>query len=53
MDKAFALAADYTADTIRATLQNPAEPWYGVDFETTIPQLVTRLSIDLANAIEE
>ena len=53
MEKAFALAADYTADTIRATLQNPAEPWYGVDFETTIPQLVTRLSIDLANAIEE
>ena len=53
MDKAFALAADYTADTIRATLKNPAEPWYGVDFETTIPQLVTRLSIDLANAIDE
>ncbi len=47
-EKAFALAADYTADTIRATLSNPAEPWYGVDFETTIPQLVSRLSVDLA-----
>ncbi len=37
------LAADYTADTIRATLQNPKKPWYGVDFEATIPQLVGAL----------
>ena len=40
---AFKLAADYTANTIRATLDNPAEPWYGVDFETTIPELVDEL----------
>ena len=39
----FKLAADYTANTIRATLDNPAEPWYGVDFETTIPELVDEL----------
>ncbi|HBZ03781.1 MAG TPA: pyridoxamine kinase [Lachnospiraceae bacterium] len=44
LDDAFKLAADYTADTIRATLVNPAEPWYGVDFETTIPKLVNTLS---------
>ncbi len=42
------LAADYTADTIRETLKNPAEPWYGVDFEATIPQLVA----DLAEAVK-
>lgn len=42
-DDAFKLAADYTADTIRATLENPDKPWYGVDFETTIPLLVSRL----------
>ena len=50
MEKAFALAADYTAETIRVTKVNPAGPWYGVDFETTIPQLVSRLAVDLAVA---
>ncbi len=42
--EAMKLAADYTADTIRATLQNPKKPWYGVDFEATIPQLVDAVS---------
>ena len=41
--EAMKLAADYTADTIRATLNNPKKPWYGVDFEATIPQLVQAL----------
>ena len=50
-EDSFKLAADYTADTIRATLKNPAEPWYGVDFETTIPELVTELQkLKLKNA---
>ncbi len=40
---AFKLAADYTAETIRATLKNPRKPWYGVDFETTLPLLVDQL----------
>ena len=44
LQESFELAADYTADTIRVTLENPAEPWYGVDFETTIPKLVNSLS---------
>jgi len=43
MRDAFALAADYTADTIRETMKNPDKPWYGVDFEATIPLLVKRL----------
>ena len=38
------LAADYTADTIRETLKNPDKPWYGVDFEATIPELVKMLA---------
>lgn len=37
---AMKLAADYTADTIRVTLQNPEKPWYGVDFEATLPDLI-------------
>ena len=50
-EDAFKLAADYTADTIRVTLKNPAEPWYGVDFETTIPELVSELAkLKLKNA---
>ena len=40
---AFKIAADYTADTIRVTLDNPEKPWYGVDFEATIPELVDTL----------
>ena len=40
---ALKLAADYTADTIALTKDDPKKPWYGVDFETTIPDLVTTL----------
>jgi pyridoxine kinase len=37
---AMRIAADYTAHTIEVTLQNPRKPWYGVDFEATIPELI-------------
>ena len=37
------LAADYTAHTIRATLGDPKKPWYGVNFEATIPDLIQAL----------
>ncbi len=37
------IAADYTARTIEVTLENPAKPWYGVDFEATIPDLLAML----------
>ncbi len=36
---ALRIAADFTAKTIEVTLQNPAKPWYGVDFEAVIPEL--------------
>ena len=38
---AMRIAADYTAHTIQVTIDNPKKPWYGVDFEATIPDLVT------------
>ncbi len=38
--EALKTAADYTALTIAETLKNPGNPWYGVDFEKTIPELV-------------
>ena len=37
---AMRIAADYTAHTIAVTLGNPDKPWYGVDFEATIPELI-------------
>ena len=37
---AMRIAADYTAHTIEVTLQNPKKPWYGVDFEKTLPELM-------------
>lgn len=37
---AMRIAADYTAHTIEVTLQSPDKPWYGVDFEATIPMLL-------------
>ena len=33
------IAADYTAKTIAVTLESPDKPWYGVNFEETLPEL--------------
>ena len=38
--EAMRIAADYTAHTIEVTLENPEKPWYGVDFEKTLPDLM-------------
>jgi pyridoxine kinase len=37
---AMRIAADYTAHTIRTTLEDSKDAWYGVDFETTLKDLV-------------
>ncbi|MBR4502027.1 MAG: pyridoxamine kinase [Clostridia bacterium] len=37
---AMRIAADYTAHTIEVTLQDGDKPWYGVDFEATLPDLM-------------
>lgn len=41
--EAMAVAADYTAECIRMTLEDPSEPWYGVNFEQAIPYLLKRI----------
>ena len=41
--EALKIAADYTANTIAETQKDPADPWYGVNFEATIPQLIDSL----------
>ena len=38
-EKAIQIAADYTAETIRVTLKDPKQPWYGVNFEETLPMI--------------
>ena len=38
-----ALAADYVFYTIRATAADPDARWYGVNFEQTLPYLLSRL----------
>ena len=40
--EAMRIAADYTAHTIEVTLENPEKPWYGVDFEATLPELILK-----------
>ena len=37
---AMRIAADYTAHTIKVTMDDPKKPWYGVNFEETIPDLL-------------
>lgn len=41
--EAVRVAADYTAECIRVTLEDPSEPWYGVNFEQAIPFLLKRI----------
>ncbi len=38
--EALKIAADYTAECIRVTMEAPDGCWYGVNFETTIPYLL-------------
>ncbi len=44
LDKACRLAADFVVESIRATLSHKDYNWYGVDFETAIPYLISQLS---------
>ena len=41
--EALALAADYTVECIRLTLQEEDHSWYGVNFEQAIPYLLKRM----------
>jgi pyridoxine kinase len=46
LEKAYALAADYVVEAIKATVAHDGYNWYGVDFETVVPYLVKRLEND-------
>ena len=41
---ALTLAAAYTVESIRLTLESPDANWYGVEFERAIPYLVQRMN---------
>ncbi len=38
--EALKIAADYTAECIRITMEDPAKPWYGVNYEEAMPYLM-------------
>ena len=38
------IAADYTAECIHLTLEDPSKPWYGVNFEQAIPYLLKQIN---------
>ena len=42
LPEAARIAADYTYECIRKTVRNPAH-WYGVKFETALPELIEML----------
>lgn len=44
LENAYALAGDFVAEAIAATLKNENHNWYGVDFEAVFPYLWQRLS---------
>lgn len=44
LEKALALAADYTVECIDRTLKSPDHVFYGVEFERKLPYLVRRIS---------
>lgn len=44
LDEACRLAADFVVEAIKATLSHKDYNWYGVDFESTIPFLISQLS---------
>ena len=47
LDKACRLAADFVVEAIKATLSHRDYNWYGVDFESVIPKLISQLSDSL------
>ena len=44
LDEACRLAADFVVESIKATLSHKDYNWYGVDFESAIPFLISQLS---------
>lgn len=47
LEKAASLAGDFVAESIRETMKNDKEKWYGVDFEAVIPYLLERLDKEI------
>ena len=44
MEESVRVAADYTAECIRVTREDPDSCWYGVNFESAIPYLLRRIN---------
>ena len=44
LPQAFATAVEFTVESIRQTVAHENHNWYGVDFESAIPKLLTMLN---------
>ena len=44
LDSSLKIAVDYTVNCISKTLDNPNANWYGVDFESALPDLILSLN---------
>ncbi len=44
LEDAYALAGDFVVESIRVTMTEDKEKWYGVDFEAVFPYLLDRLA---------
>lgn len=40
LNSALKTAVDFTVDSIKKTIENPNKNWYGVDFESALPNLI-------------
>lgn len=43
LNKALEIAVDYTVKSIEETIENKEHNWYGVDFESAIPYLISKI----------
>ncbi len=43
LEDALKIAVDFTVDSISKTIENKSHNWYGVDFETALPNLIKNL----------
>jgi pyridoxine kinase len=44
LEESYRLAADFVVESIKSTLRHPDYNWYGVDFESALPMLVSHFT---------
>ena len=50
LEEALKTATDFTVESIKATLRDTDQNWYGVNFEEALPILTNKLNVNYANS---